>query len=74
MESKYKVTFRTNEYDEYRTVLVITHNGKELEDYGDGGEPEDNSFGRDYSWIATELRRAYDLGFHDGLSVKPYQL
>ena len=29
----------------------------------DGGEPEDNSFGRDGSWIAPALNAAYKLGY-----------
>lgn len=32
----------------------------------DGGEPEDNSFNRDGSWIVGELNRAFQNGFDFG--------
>jgi hypothetical protein len=32
----------------------------------DGGEPEDNSFIRDGSWIAPALQAAYELGRSGG--------
>jgi hypothetical protein len=50
---------------DYRKRLVITHNDVQLREYYDGGEPEDNSFGRDWSWIKGELERAYELGRKD---------
>lgn len=39
--------------DMYRSVLVDTTDGRELGI--DGGEPEDNSFGRHWSWVPDEL-------------------
>ena len=49
---------------DYRNMLVITDDqGKR--DYWDYGEPEDNSFNRDYKWIAGELRNAYEQGKKD---------
>ena len=51
--------------DEVRSKLVITHKSKELHTYYDGGEPEDNYFFRDWSWVADELQRAYELGKQD---------
>jgi len=50
----------------YRNRLVITDNNGER-DHWDGGEPEDNSFIRDWSWVADELRAAYEQGQKDGL-------
>jgi len=44
-----------------RSALHISHNGQKLEEYCDGGEPEDNTFTRDWSWVPKELRRAYAL-------------
>ena len=52
------------------TDLVISHDGEEIERYNDRGEPEDNSFRRDWNWIASELYRAYKLGVRDGRSQK----
>lgn len=50
---------------DYYTKLVIRHNGKALEEYYDQGEPEDNNFYRDWSWVPKELERAYKLGGQD---------
>ena len=49
----------------YRTKMTITDDTGERE-YYDGGEPEDNSFGRDWSWVTTELQKAYEQGLVDG--------
>ncbi len=49
-------------------VMIMKHNDKILYEKSDGGEPEDNSFGRDWSWVAAAIRKAYDLGFADGKS------
>jgi hypothetical protein len=35
----------------------------------DGGEPEDQTLGRDWSWVAPALQAAYALGAAEG--VKP---
>ena len=48
--------------DEYQTVLAIYVNGKFDNYYIDRGEPEDNSFGRDWMWVKDELEKAYKLG------------
>lgn len=32
----------------------------------DGGEPEDNTLRRDWSWIAPALQAAYELGIEHG--------
>jgi hypothetical protein len=47
-----------------RNRLVIT-DAKGERDYWDYGEPEDNSFNRDWSWVADELRNAYEQGRAD---------
>src|SRR5690606_38288166 len=44
-----------------RTVMII-RNGERIATHWDGGEAEDNSFGRDWSWIVGELRAASDAG------------
>lgn len=33
----------------------------------DGGEPEDNSLIRDWSWVAGELNQSYHKGYTDGV-------
>lgn len=48
----------------YRNRLIITDDDGESEHW-DGGEPEDNSFLRDWSWVADELRNAYEQGKKD---------
>ena len=53
-----------NNYED-KHELKIYHNNILIESYYDYGEPEDNSFIRDYSWIAKEIERAYKLGKED---------
>jgi hypothetical protein len=48
--------------------LIIIHNGKEIMSYGDSGEPEDNSFLRDYGWVGPEIENSYALGYNDALN------
>ena len=50
-------------------TMIIKHNGKEIARHWDGGEPEDNLFHRDWSWVSDELERAYALGLEDGKGV-----
>ena len=49
----------------YRNRLVVVDNNGER-DHWDGGEPEDNSFIRDWSWVKDELLKAYEQGKVDG--------
>lgn len=44
-----------------RTILVIV-NGASMTLHTDGGEPEDNSFGRSYAWIVEALEDAFKTG------------
>jgi hypothetical protein len=48
-----------------RNRLVITDDTGEREQW-DGGEPEDNSFIRDWAWVRAELLSAYETGKRDG--------
>jgi len=49
---------------DWRYVIRITDaNG--TREYFDHGEPEDNTFYRDYDWIVPELQRAYAAGAAD---------
>jgi len=70
--SNYQIVmeFDNDGYD-MQAELIIKYNGEVIARYWDGGEPEDNSFSRDWSWIDGELERAYNLGYKDGAqSVK----
>jgi len=53
--------------DGYRACLVISSNGK-VRYHWDGGEPEDNLYLRDWSWVAPALDDAYRAGRDDVLS------
>lgn len=64
----YKVEYSgdENSYGEWRGKLTITYDNG-VSEYYDSSEPEDASFGRHYSWIESELRRAYSVGYSDGI-------
>ena len=36
----------------------------------DGGEPEDNLFGRDWAWVKPAIEAAYLYGFSDGVAAR----
>ena len=57
------------EYDDYRQALVITHDGEEILRELDGGEPEDQTFNRNWSWVKGALLQAYTRGREDGRQV-----
>jgi hypothetical protein len=65
----YEVKFRKEEdkedYWREAEALDIIIDGEVVETYLDGGEPEDNSFYRDWNWVPTELERAYKKGLED---------
>ena len=46
-------------------ILTITHNGEVVGTFTDMGEPEDNSFNRDYNWVSQALQAAYRFGLND---------
>ena len=49
-----------------RYVMKVIYNGEIIEEYYDGGEPEDNSFVRDWNWVPGMIEKAYKLGIEDG--------
>lgn len=57
---------RDPEDQDGRSVLTVYADGKFIEEHSDGGEPEDNSFGRDWEWIKPALERAYEIGLNHG--------
>lgn len=56
----YGITYNENE-DCYEVWRCEDHKRVELIG-SDGGEPEDASLMRDYSWVASALQEAYVLG------------
>jgi hypothetical protein len=46
-------------------VMVVRHFERVIARETDHGEPEDNSFTRDYAWIEPLIHKAYQLGKED---------
>jgi hypothetical protein len=61
-----KVSFGDDEPICRPAVLVIIRNGIEIERHRDRGEPEDNTFDRDWEWVEGALDAAYRYGKADG--------
>lgn len=53
----------------HKQELIVTHNGKEILRETDGGEPEDQSFYRDWSWVKPAIEKAYQLGREDMANI-----
>lgn len=60
-----KFTESDNKWSD-RTTLEIWMDDELVNEYFDGGEPEDNLFCRDWYWVSTELLNAYKKGLEDG--------
>ncbi len=52
----------------YRNLMIIKDSHGDRE-YRDGGEPEDNSFVRDWEWVKDELFKAYEQGKRDAIAA-----
>ncbi len=66
MKPSYEIELRDDdERPDERQVLVIRRNGKIIREHYDHGEPEDNSFCRDWGWVVGALRAAYAFGVSD---------
>ena len=64
---KFEVTLDCDEdEDEDWQTLRIMRNGEVVRLETDGGEPEDQSFYRDWAWVADAIRQAYEYGLEDG--------
>lgn len=63
--AEYRRPKEDEDFSKYTTVLAIDDGGAERI-YCDGGEPEDQTFYRDWSWVKDELERAYAAGLRDG--------
>lgn len=65
----FNVDFREDEDGwDNRMIMEIHRMGKMTDEHYDGGEPEDNSFGRDWSWVSFAIEQAYLWGVEDGKS------
>ena len=50
-------------HEEWVSCLYLMVDGIPVRELGsEGGEPEDQTFGRDWFWVAKELNTAYRLG------------
>jgi hypothetical protein len=57
-----------SDYDDYdyRHGIWLIVDGEAMKCLGtDGGEPEDQTMNRDWSWIAPALNEAYNMGYDD---------
>lgn len=53
--------------EEWTRAVVRRQQGKIIEVLGtDGGEPEDQTLTRDWSWVVSSLNDAYSLGYERG--------
>lgn len=69
-EKLYEVVMVDDEHgDRGRERLEVRRSGKVVRDHSDGGEPEDNLFCRDWSWVEGALREAYAFGLADGAAL-----
>lgn len=55
-----------NDRADPRTLLIVKRHGKMILKQYDGGEPEDNTFYRDWSWVESIIEKAYKFGLEDG--------
>jgi len=66
-----EIELKTDDNDwESRTILTVKHNGKLICEEWDGGEPEDQSFYRDWNWVPDMLQKMYNLGKTDAIKEK----
>lgn len=65
MSKRLKIELEADEHGE-RTTLTVTYDGVPLAEHWDCGEPEDNSFGRDWSWVPDLIEQVYEIGLAEG--------
>jgi hypothetical protein len=58
-----------NEEYEPRIKMSVYHNDEIVLTSIDGGEPEDNTFGRDWAWVPGAIEMAYRLGREDAAAA-----
>ncbi len=57
----------SNDRTDERSCIAILRHGR-VEFHWDGGEPEDNTYGRDWAWVHGAIVNAYKAGFDDARS------
>jgi hypothetical protein len=62
---KVEMMTEDNDWCSERTVMIVTHKGEVIAEESDGGEPEDNSFDRDWNFVPFLIEKAYKLGRED---------
>ena len=63
---KFDVTLTHDDPDEIDLTLKVFRDGHCVMQQSDRGEPEDQSFYRDWSWVPDAIRDAYAYGLEDG--------
>ncbi len=60
-EEKGRIPALFNEWRDCGIMVELDDDGTFIRELGsDAGEPEDNTFNRDYNWVETELNRLAD--------------
>jgi len=65
-ESKFEITLEHDDPNEIDLTMRIVRNGEVAWEECDRGEPEDQSFYRDWSWVPDACRASYGYGLEDG--------
>lgn len=70
MTRRYEVRMESDDERAPGQLLHVVRDGEIIRTASDFGEPEDNSFYRDWDWVKPALEEAYRLGVEDGRSGK----
>ena len=66
MTQKFEVTLTEDDPNEMDQTLRVIRDGEVVLEESDRGEPEDQSFYRDWGWVPGAIERAYAYGVEDG--------
>lgn len=53
-----------------QSILIVEQNGHVLFMECDGGEPEDQTLYRNWSWIPGIIKKVYELGLEEGIRLE----
>ncbi len=65
---KYELEIEESDWNEFATVVRVEDDGTRVEVGWFGGEPEDQTYYRNYAWVVPALNDAYNLGLKVGYS------